>query len=313
MVNSGRPVAMMKDWNQLLEDTFGSVSAQARWSSDFYAHMEARNIGEVMMVRCTSAPARVDHDPARLPKVAAGSFIIKTQLVGRTKLSCGGSYLTLNPGDYVICDSARRYVLDLEGDTSIISVPVSGQYLKQFTPFPEDVSFRKAAKQNPIRQVAFDYLDSLWRNNAAELSDFARSKLASTFLELAVLSIADESSQSSAAPSQSARQLFERTCYFIESGIGSQAMKPKAVAHEMGVSLRHLQGVFAQNGWTVSDFISHCRLVQAERLLSSSRYSGRSVGEIAFSLGFNSQAHFSRAFKAKFGRSPRETRQSQDN
>lgn len=307
-MDENHPIAQIRDWNQLLEDKFGSVSAQARSSTDFYARMEAKSISDVMMVRCVSAPARVDHNPARLPKEAKGSFIIKTQLAGRTKLSCGANQLTLEPGDYVICDSARPYVLDLEGDTSIISVPVSGQYLTQFTPFPEDVSFRKAAKENPIRRVAFDYLDSLWRNNAADLSDFARSKLASTFLELAVLSIADESAQNGTGQSQGARQLFDRSCHHIEGSVCNETLSPKSVAEEMGVSLRHLQGVFAQNGWTVSDFISHCRLVQAERLLSSPRYGGRSVGEIAFSLGFNSQAHFSRAFKAKYGRSPSESR-----
>ena len=42
--------------------------------------------------------------------------------------------------------------------------------------------------------------------------------------------------------------------------------------------------------------------------LTDPRYNGRAVSQIAFANGFEDAAHFSRAFKGRFGRTPRDWR-----
>jgi len=50
------------------------------------------------------------------------------------------------------------------------------------------------------------------------------------------------------------------------------------------------------------------RLDATRRDLCDPALAARSISEIAFAWGFNDAAHFSRAFRARFGRSPRELR-----
>jgi AraC-like DNA-binding protein len=76
------------------------------------------------------------------------------------------------------------------------------------------------------------------------------------------------------------------------------------VALACNVSPRTLMRLFAAEGTTPIRWLWHQRLAAACRALAGGR--GARVTEVALSCGFSDLSHFSRAFKAEFGRSPRE-------
>jgi AraC-like DNA-binding protein len=55
-------------------------------------------------------------------------------------------------------------------------------------------------------------------------------------------------------------------------------------------------------------YIQRRRLEKCASQLSNPMWCGHTISEIAFSWGFNSSAHFTRAFRAHFGVTPREYR-----
>ena len=57
-----------------------------------------------------------------------------------------------------------------------------------------------------------------------------------------------------------------------------------------------------------SRFILEKRLQQARQLLCSSQGASLDISEIAYRHGFVSQAHFARAFKARYQQTPSEAR-----
>ncbi len=78
------------------------------------------------------------------------------------------------------------------------------------------------------------------------------------------------------------------------------------LADKAGISLRHLERLFVdQLGATVAEAYMRIRLDQAAQLL---RATGVSVTVVALTCGFRGSSHFSRAFKARFGRPPSEMR-----
>jgi AraC-like DNA-binding protein len=79
---------------------------------------------------------------------------------------------------------------------------------------------------------------------------------------------------------------------------------PAAVANATGVSVRHLNRLFALEGSSLADHIWTQRIGMAYRDLvhPSSRHA--TIGEIAFRWGFSSQAHFCRAISAAYGAPP---------
>lgn len=76
----------------------------------------------------------------------------------------------------------------------------------------------------------------------------------------------------------------------------------RQIATLTGVSLRQVQRLFhEQLGQTAMRFYRDLRLETAEALLTQSSLS---VGEVALATGFATPAHFSRAFRSRFGAAP---------
>ncbi|TGR77322.1 AraC family transcriptional regulator, partial [Mesorhizobium sp. M2D.F.Ca.ET.223.01.1.1] len=81
------------------------------------------------------------------------------------------------------------------------------------------------------------------------------------------------------------------------------------ISRYMGCSRRYLHRAFEGEGMTLERFVWDRRLERSkEELLSPARASA-SISEIAFACGFNSSAHFSRAFKSKYDLAPRQLRE----
>lgn len=109
------------------------------------------------------------------------------------------------------------------------------------------------------------------------------------------------------AMGQRARQ-YERICRALESQLGDPELTVQAIAAAEGVSVRYLQQLFARFGQTVTGYLKSRRLERARAELASPLHAQLSISEICFRWGFNQSAHFSRAYRERFGEAPRDTR-----
>jgi AraC-like DNA-binding protein len=95
-------------------------------------------------------------------------------------------------------------------------------------------------------------------------------------------------------------------CYIL-SNLGNPNLSPLTIAQHFKMSRAYLYRMFPEKG--ISAYIHEQRLKKAYRELSRNG-SARSISEIAFDLGFNSESHFSRSFRKLFQLSPTEARQN---
>ena len=102
-----------------------------------------------------------------------------------------------------------------------------------------------------------------------------------------------------------------RIINYIESHLHDPDLTPTRVAEACKMTPRYLHHLFSGQEETVARYILRRRLDACSRALGSSAQRGRSVTAIAFDHGFNSPTHFGRVFRAKFGMTPREFRQTQ--
>ncbi len=82
------------------------------------------------------------------------------------------------------------------------------------------------------------------------------------------------------------------------------------VAQRQRVSPRYVHKLFENEGFTFSSFVRDQRLVRAHRLLSDPRLAGRTIGAIAFDVGFGDLSYFNRSFRRRYGATPGEIRNS---
>jgi AraC-like DNA-binding protein len=93
----------------------------------------------------------------------------------------------------------------------------------------------------------------------------------------------------------------------IEQHLDEPTLRPETIAAATSISVRTLYGLFEEEGDAVCAFIRRRRLARAHDELARPDATPP-VTEVAYRWGFSDAAHFTRAFKAQYGYTPRDAR-----
>lgn len=94
----------------------------------------------------------------------------------------------------------------------------------------------------------------------------------------------------------------------VESQMPDPGFSLRRLADSEGVSPRYVQRLFGANGETFSGYVRMRRLERCRLDLMSPQHAARSIPEIYNRWGFKGSTQFSRAFRKRFGASPRQMR-----
>ena len=94
---------------------------------------------------------------------------------------------------------------------------------------------------------------------------------------------------------------------FVRRHIDNPDLGPDEVAAGCGVSVRYLHELLRDTNQSLGSWIRDQRLAAAREDLGNPR-DKRAIGEIAYARGFADQAQFSRAYRARYGITPKEAR-----
>ncbi|CAN5742678.1 substrate-binding domain-containing protein [soil metagenome] len=103
------------------------------------------------------------------------------------------------------------------------------------------------------------------------------------------------------------RKFISEFTSIVESNISNEDFSVNEICKEIGISRVQLyRKVKALIGYNVNDYIVTVRLQKSKFLLTNGDLS---IAEIAYQVGFSTQAYFSNVFKSKFGYTPSEYKQ----
>ena len=175
------------------------------------------------------------------------------------------------------------------------------------------------------RKIAIDAVHGLviGSEENALLSDHLRSllpllptlphaagpRLARVLLELFTVTVPSLALPPSPVLSRKASQheaLAERAYAWIEQNLTADNLSPDAIAEALRVSRSRLYQVFMGFGG-IAAYVLYRRLANVHDALRNPQDT-RGIAELAHECGFQSEAHFSRAFKATYGLTPSEFR-----
>jgi AraC-like DNA-binding protein len=80
------------------------------------------------------------------------------------------------------------------------------------------------------------------------------------------------------------------------------------VAQRQHLTPRYLRTLFASEGTTFTDFLRYTRLTRAHQLLIDSDQRDRTIGSIAYGVGFRDLSYFNRLFRKQYGARPSDVR-----
>lgn len=159
--------------------------------------------------------------------------------------------------------------------------------------------------QNGLNSVMMAYLSALATHgsNLDRQEGAAAMKAATT---LATALFARLGHKSNEAWDRLQDTFFDAARHYIESNCWRHDLTAASVASAVGCSRAHLYRLFADRGQTVGGFLRDVRLRCAHLLLETEL--SQSIGAIAFNCGYTDLSAFGKAFKRRFGVSPRDWR-----
>lgn len=251
-----------------------------------------------------------EHSVERTPELIARGgdrryFKLSLQITGSGLLIQDNREAVLQPGDIAVYDTGRPYSMVFDDDFRMMVVMFPQTLLDLPAETVGQLTAVRFAHGHGLTGMIAPFLEQM-TNGIEKLSGPTGTRLAHNAIDLVSTMFANE--LGSIIEPGGHRALAGRIRAYIEQNLGDPQLDPAAIAAAHYISTRHLHGIFREEGTTVSTWVRTRRLEHCRRDLADPVLADRAIGAIAARWGFIDAAHFSRLFKATFGRSPSDVR-----
>jgi AraC family transcriptional activator of tynA and feaB len=282
------------------------VDSEPQRNPNFFGEATIVDMGVGLQVGWGATSAQLLTRPSR--QIARGDdrFFLEMTPSGRMSFSQDGREGVLTRGHFTLLDRARPYQAKCNSDISQIVLMIQRDQLLRRIGSAE----RFTAQLIDGDRALGGLLSPMLQRLPAQLPDISagvRPRVAENVIDLiatALLSGVDETQ----VP---AGLILVRIKFWIETHLADD-LSGKLIAAANGVSVRHLNRLFAREDTSLMRYVWERRLARCRGDLRDSKMAHRPIGDIALSAGFKDLAHFSRAYRARYGRSASEDRGTSD-
>jgi len=294
-------------WNDLACSTFTPIVADPVDVQTYAPHMTRTTIDGIRVGLVRSDPSVVHHAREHVSRTMEPLFFLQMQLRGSSLNRQGGREALIHAGDFTLFDNTRPYQMDFEETNDILVLGIPAKMMRTYIAHPEDLVAIPMPYSVSCNQLLSDSVRRLWSEFGSMIASSEESRIARVVLELTASAYAALPSGGGERPmSAPARRV--RVLNYIEQHLTEASLTPGSIARNMGVTPRYLHMLFAGDDETLARHILRRRLEEAARLLEQKQGREQRLGTIAFSCGFASLTHFGKAFRAKYGMTPRSYR-----
>ncbi len=226
---------------------------------------------------------------------ASEAVFVNFQLAGKSTISQRGIEAKIDAGSLVLLDATEPFAMKFGGEFEQACLHLPKVTLEQNGIRVSDFVGRVVTRQSGFAAPLFSAIDSLAGGMPPE-------HVLPGLMQM--LSFGLSSARTNAVADQHLAMVQD----YILQRFAHSELSPGHVASHFRISTRHLHKLFARDGLTFGKYLLDARLLACRKSLLAS--AGQPLSEIAFSHGFQSQSHFSRAFRQKFGCTPNRLRKS---
>jgi AraC-like DNA-binding protein len=273
----------------------------------FHGALTMEDLDVVEVATVEADPHSVYRSPRTIRQRCEDDLFVMMPRTGNVHIAQDGRETVLRPGDFATYDSGRPCRISSDQQIFILVVKLprtafADRCLPAPAPGTTAVALRRdsgmGALVSPFLRALPDTLPVLPREISGQVGGNALD------LVTAALSVLD-ADRAAAVPHAAQRLRAQR---YILDHLGDAGLAPATVADALGMSVRYLYLLFQEENTSPGRWISNRRLALATRLLRDGAAAGHGITEIAFRVGFKDASVFSRAFKARYGLSPRDYR-----
>jgi AraC-like DNA-binding protein len=293
-------------WRERLRRSFGDVSGNSRSNSEFTAWSEKLSEGDLSLSHMRVDAQSIELPSDRVSCSCRSSVQVVFPLAGQFHIEQRGRNVVLAPGEWGYYDPSIGFksANDEPVELLVLAAPratVLGRGVRL-----EGQTAQRFSSETGSARVAKDYMASVLGARSA-LSPLTSAEFISIAAQLVRLSILENVGQHSRTSQRAL--LRARIQAYVERNLRDPELSIDSIAAAHNCSKRYVHKIFSAAGHTLSSYIRRARLERCRRDLGRAELSHLSVTEIAFSWGFQHQAHFSRVFRNHFNVSPSSCRQ----
>ena len=292
-------------WHDAVWRTFVPLDVSTPRNTSFSGSVTTEQLGQLRISTVDADRELVRRTRSLIAESPEEYLLLGLQTRGSGVVVQDERTAVLSPGELALYDTTRPYTLDFPDrfETVVFQMPrralgIPESDLRRITGVTIGPDQGLAGMVVPLlSKVATEA--STYRPEIGEL-------LARNISDLLATLVAERLGRDTASLDAARQTLLLRIRAFIDARLADPALSPEAVAAAHHISVRHLQRLFQAEGTTVSEWIRRRRLEACRRELGRPRRTRPAVAAVAQRWGFVSPAHFSRAFRAFYGMSPRE-------
>jgi AraC-like DNA-binding protein len=302
------PSQRLAYWTDMVCSTYVQLDCDATsGATTIEGEITADELATLQLSRVTSTPQIVRRTAAKIARANEDYFLVSIQTQGEGVIVQDGRSAQLAPGDFALYDSTRPYELRFTGPFQQYVLRLPGATLRTALRDTQSLTASKVSGQRGAGHLMIGMIQTL----AADLDTLAPESATAVAESVTQILVAGLS----ALPAARRQPVSQLTAYHREQikacarqRLRDPGLSATAIAAELRLSPSTLHRCWAGEACSISEWIWAQRLDAARRDLCDPGLRARSVSAIAFSWGFSDAAHFSRAFRARFGCSARELR-----
>ena len=290
-------------WQRAVCEGLVGAETESPAAGPFMARMAARRYADYGFATWAAS----GHSVVRSPRMTRGHdgapFFVSLQLEGESRYGANpfsAGALAVRQGEIAILNTGRPFRVVFPGEVSRVVAIVPRPLMRARVPWCEDIGTMKLDSEAPAAEPLRAHLAAAGRSLAA-----LDARTAGAFLDNLVNLLALMLAPAAAPAAALRRARGDALAAHVARSLANPALAPQDAADALGLSLRLVHRLFAERGTTFGRFLLERRLEACRNSLGDPAEAGRAISDIAFAAGFNELSHFSRAFKARFGLSPR--------
>ncbi|MPZ34987.1 MAG: helix-turn-helix domain-containing protein [Rhodospirillales bacterium] len=301
-----RPRDQFDAWHESISVIFDMARpADHRPDSGFAATVRGWYLGGLLISAVDFDSQRFVRDRRKTIADGLDHYLVQLYATGGLVGEAGDRGRALHAGDVQILDLSQSNVTRA-APSGTVAIVVPRETLDQAVPASGNLHGLILRGNSVVGGLLADYMRSLVaRADAFALAEAPLVAQAATDMIAACFqSTAETAARARDAIEKTMRQLIQ---HHIVANLESPALQAEALCAQFRISRSQLYRLFGPVGG-VAHYIQEQRLTRACAELRNPAHDHRRIYEIAFALGFSSEAHFSRVFRTTFGLSPSDVR-----
>jgi AraC-like DNA-binding protein len=296
------PKERLPYWKDLIWQLLGRLRSEARADGTFRGRMEYGDAGEVKLCRLSASSHRVTRTPDLIRQDDRGYLKVVVQLEGSTWFEQSGHKTLLQPGEWSIYDTMKSYSVSNTSDIEQMVLLVPREKVLTAGMNADELLVQRYSAQAGIGRLAGHLIRKAY-DELGECSPESAETVGDAIAQLLRQSLMERAGKPTSMSLREA--LRDRIKTHIQRNLRDPNLSIDQIAAALRCSKRNLHKAFSNDGVTLSDYIWRQRLERCRRDLAAPACAWKSITEIAYSWGFSSSTHFSKAFREAFGTSPK--------